>query len=315
LLLCGVLTAVASAETFQLNDGQILSGEIVSYNENGLIVRLPDDKYSDRVPWSNFSQVDLRKLAQNSKIAPLVEPFIEVTQAERIEKTQIPPKPVPRLERPGPHSLLGAMFGSSVGIFTLLLLYAANIYAGYEISIFRARPVALVCGVAAVAPVIGPIIFLAMPMQIARKEAEESEPQAATQDPAFALPSESSSQPVQESDSAPAHGGGLRLAHSETAPSETSAAPQAQVFQRGAFTFNRRFFETKFSGFFGVVRRDADKNTVLVVKAARGHYVAQRITRITANDVHLQVQKGPASEEVMVPFSEIQEIQLKTQDA
>ena len=51
----------------------------------------------------------------------------------------------------------------------MLLLYAANIYAGYEISIFRARPPALVCGVSAVLPLIGPIIFLSMPTKIARR--------------------------------------------------------------------------------------------------------------------------------------------------
>ena len=41
----------------------------------------------------------------------------------------------------------------------------------------------------------------------------------------------------------------------------------------------------------------------------------QRITRISANDMHLQVQKGHASEELMVPFIEIQEVQLKHKDA
>jgi hypothetical protein len=43
--------------------------------------------------------------------------------------------------------------------------------------------------------------------------------------------------------------------------------------------------------------------------------VGQRISRIAANDIHLTVQKGPVSEEVMVPFTEIQEIQLKHKDA
>jgi len=83
---------------------------------------------------------------------------------------------------------------------------------------------------------------------------------------------------------------------------------------RGQFTFNRRFFETKFPGFFAVVRRDADKDMVLVIKAARGLFVGQRITRIAANDLHLQVTKGHASEEVMIPFVEMQEIRLQHKD-
>jgi hypothetical protein len=64
-----------------------------------------------------------------------------------------------------------------------------------------------------------------------------------------------------------------------------------------------------------VVRRDSEKDMVLLVKAARGTFAAQRITRISANELHLDVHKGHASEEVMVPFSEIQELQLKHKDA
>jgi hypothetical protein len=112
------------------------------------------------------------------------------------------------------------------------------------------------------------------------------------------------------------HPGGLKL-HTEAGPDAAAAAalPQTTSYQRGQFTFNRRFIETKFPGFFGVVRRDADKDMVLVIKAARGEYIGQRISRIAANDLHLQVQHGHATEEVMVPFQEIQEIRLKHKDA
>jgi len=41
---------------------------------------------------------------------------------------------------------------------------------------------------------------------------------------------------------------------------------------------------------------------------------AQRITRIAANDMHIEVAHGAARQEVMVPFGEIQEIQLKHKD-
>jgi len=64
-----------------------------------------------------------------------------------------------------------------------------------------------------------------------------------------------------------------------------------------------------------VVKREADKDMLLVVKASRGLYVGQRISRIAANDLHLQVLKGHATEEIMIPFTEIQEIQLKHKDA
>jgi hypothetical protein len=54
---------------------------------------------------------------------------------------------------------------------------------------------------------------------------------------------------------------------------------------------------------------------VLVIKSARGQYVGERISRIASNDLHLQVRKGLASEEVAIPFTEIQEVQLKHKDA
>ena len=110
------------------------------------------------------------------------------------------------------------------------------------------------------------------------------------------------------------HPAGLKLAHTETEHGQ-SALPKPTVDQRGQFTFNRRFFETKFPGFFGVVRRDADKDMVLVIKSSRGEYAGQRISRIAAADLHLQVQHGHATEEVLIPFQEIQQITLKHKDA
>ena len=188
------------------------------------------------------------------------------------------------------------------------MLYLANVYAGFEVAIFRARPPLLVAGLAAV-PIVGflaPIVFLSMPTRTKPAEETVVEPVAA---------GESAEEEVNPMHATGAqHPTGLRLAHAEAEKAEASAAP-AQTFQRGQFTFNRRFFETKFPNFFGVVRRDADKDLLLVIKSSRGEYGGQRITRIAANDLHLQIQRGPATEEVMIPFQEIQEIQLKHKDA
>jgi hypothetical protein len=54
---------------------------------------------------------------------------------------------------------------------------------------------------------------------------------------------------------------------------------------------------------------------VVVFKTHRGQYTGQRITRIAANDLHLEVHHGGASEEIMIPFTEIKEIILKHKDA
>jgi hypothetical protein len=308
LVLSGLLAATARADSFQLNDGQTLSGDVVSFNESGLVVRTIEGKYAERVPWTRFSQADLKRLGQNNpRIAPLVEPFIEVTQEEIVQKTEVEIKPVPRLDRPAVTSLLGAMLSSSVGLFVLLVLYAANVYAAYEISIFRARPRLLVCGLAAIpfVGVLSPLVFLAMPTRVEQVEEEESASRAG-------VPS-TYTVPGAAARAAPA-ASSLRL--SQAGPGHATASlPTTQVFQRGAFTFNRRFFETKFSGFFSLIRRDAEKDMVLLFKSGKEEFVAQRITRIAANDIHVLVQRGSASQEVTLPFGEIQEVQLKHKDA
>jgi len=173
------------------------------------------------------------------------------------------------------------------------------------------------------------ILFLALPTRMNQEEEEGAVPTTAVIQPfagAGNPAAQGSSQPPRGAARPAAAGSApgashepdetstLRLAQAEGVPSP-AGLPQTQVFPRGAFTFNRRFFETKFAGFFGVVRRDAEKEMVMFVKSARGQFVATRISRIAANDMHIQVQKGQASEEVMIPFSEIQEVQLKHQDA
>jgi hypothetical protein len=307
-LLCGLLAGIARAETFQLNDGRTITGEMVlPGTSEGVNFKIESDQFQ-RVPWTNFSQETLKEFAKNPKLAPLVEPFIEVSQEEKAQKTEVEIKDVRRLARPEARSLLGALSSSSVGLTVLLLLYAANIFAAYEVSVFRAQRAALVCGVSAVAPLIGPILFLSLPSRRRVDEEAVPEPAAAGQVQKFAVPPEPAPAAAEHEAS------GLRLAHMETGQ-PGSNLPKTQVFQRGAFTFNRRFFETKFPGFFGIVRRDAEKDMVLQIKSSRGLFTVERISRITANDLHAQVRKGEATEEIMIPFVEVQEIQLKHKNA
>lgn len=204
------------------------------------------------------------------------------------------------------------MFSSFIGIVLLLLIYGANIYAGYEIAIFRARPIGLVTGLAAILPIAGPIIFLSMPTLI-QGGATQEDMTMPTGAPPGATAAPGSTGHAAEASVAPAGAETVQVA-----PAGWQAAaslPETQVFQRGQFTFNRRFFETKFSGYFGMTRHGASKDMVLVVKTPRAQHIVERISRIAANDVHFEVIVGAARQEVMVPFGEIQEIQLKHKDA
>ncbi len=329
LICCGMLAGIARGDTFQLADGSALSGDIVSASEAGLKVKIAEDTYTN-VSWDKFSQADLKRFAtdpgmQKYKLTDFVTPFIEVTEEQRREKTDIGPlKSVPRLNQPAAGSFFGAMVSSPVGFFVLLLLYAGGIYAAYEVAIFRRRPRGLVCGLAAI-PGLGllsPIIFMSMAAPPLQSEGEESyaqEPQSSATAPAAAPPGYTvpgvtapSAAPAEAEAGAPdTHG--LHLAKSSAAA--PASLPPPQIFQRGAFMFNRRFFETKFPGFFGLVRREAEKDMVLHIKAARGQYLVDRIARISANDMYVQIRKGEATEEVMVPFTEVQEVQLKHKDS
>ena len=311
-LLCGLMAGRLNAETYKLSTGETLNGEILaaSANDQGVQVKIGEGQYQ-KVPWANFSQDDLKTFAKNQRMEPFVQPFIEPNPEEKIKRTEVEIKQPQRLERPPRHSLLGAMFSSSVGVFTLLLIYGATVYAGYEVAIFRAQPPLLVAGLSAI-PGLGmlvPIIFLSMPTRLKPGAAAEEAVEAPV--PAGTAPTEADANPMLADGAA--HPAGLKL--HEEAEQAKPAHPETITYQRGQFTFNRRFIETKFSAFFGVVRRDKDKDMVLVIKSSRGEYLGQRISRIAANDLHLQVQHGHASEEVLIPFQEIQEIRVKHKDA
>ena len=304
--LCGLLAA-AGADTYSLTDGTSMTGDVISYNDNGIVFRLEGDKYSQRVPWTKFSQDALKQLANNPKIRLLAEPFIETAPVvERTKKAEVKVHEVSRLELPPKQSLFGALFSSSVGLVVLMLIYAANIFAGYEIAVVRSQPILQVMGVAVVLPILGPLIFLIMPVRAAAPEPAAMQPMTAPQ--TFTVPG-----------AAPAAAAGIHIVEASWQGKSSSApganANEPQIFQRGQFTFNRRFFETKFSGFFSMIRREAEKNLVLTVKTGRALFVVERITRIATNEMHVEIAQGAVKQEVMVPFAEIVEVQLKPKGA
>jgi len=299
----GGLLLAAGADTYQLTDGSSVSGDPVKYDDTGVLIRTPQDVYTN-LTWTMFSQDGLKQLAQNPKIKPFVTPFIIPPPPPR-PKEEIKVQEASRLELPPQAPLLGSLFSSSVGLVVLFLIYGANLFAAMEIAVFRSRPIGLVMGVAAVLPVLGPIIFLSLPTQAG----PVPEPVTEAETPTMAVPNVAPKPTLVQPP------GGIHIASSSWQPGTTTEKAATQVFQRGQFMFNRRFFETKFPNFFSLVRREADKDMVLLVKTPRGHYEVSRITRIAANDLHFEVMQGAARQEAMVPFGEIQEIQLKHKDA
>jgi len=167
-------TLAASAETVVLVDGTSVTGHLVKSDDNGLLLRAEDNTYTN-VPWGKISQAALKQLSAQPKIKPLVEPFIEPDESQRKPKAEIKVNATTRLQQPEHPSLLGGLFGTGLGAFILLVLYVANLYAAYEIAVVRARPLGQVIGLSALLPVIGPIIFLALPV-VATENPPEAEP-------------------------------------------------------------------------------------------------------------------------------------------
>lgn len=322
LWLCGLLAA--GAENLQLNDGTTISGDVVSYTDNGMIIRRDDDSYTDRLPWLKFSQASLKQLAQDPKIAPFVLPFIEPPPSPIVsQKQQIIVTEPARLQYFASASLFGGLFSSPVTLLVLLLIYAGNLLAAYEVAIFRYRPVGLVVGTSAVLPIIGPAIFLSMipppveaPVEEGPLQADGSPapPAPAPEPHHFTVPHMTAPQAVAPA-AAPAAAEPQEEIHIVAGGFSGEPPPppetKTEIFQRGQFMFNRRFFETKFAGFFGIIRSEADRGKVLMVKIPATLLTVERISRISANDVHFEVVQGGQRQEIMVPFADIQQIQLK----
>jgi hypothetical protein len=292
LLAAWPLCAQVPQQTLELINGVTVSGRIVAFKDQHIQVALEgggDTPVYTNVAWGRLSQKTLQQLMSNRQAAPFASIFLDpevepkTTGGSGRTRIVIPP----RLDRPQG----GSLFASPVMMVLLLLVYAANIYAGFEIGIFRQRSAIMVAAVSAFVPFIGPALFLALPTH--RPKAYEA--------------------PVEEHVPVEAAPVVEEVAVVEEAPAAPTL-PQPVVYPRGQFTFNRRFFETKFAGFLKMVPGEAEKDKIIHIKSARGEYTGQRLSKIEPNELFLQVRKGVATEDVMIPFSEIYEVTVKHKD-
>lgn len=270
-----------------MTDGASFTGDIVKFDDNGILLRATGDVYTN-LAWGRFSQESLKQLTANPKIRGLVEPFIEPDATKRPTKAEITVNPVKRLERPANPSVFGGLFHSSVGLVALLLVYLANLYAAYEISIIRARPAIQVIGLAAVLPIIGPVIFLAMPVKM-DKPVDEKDELVPASNPIGAKPKDD-----------------IEIVEASW-KQEEKKKPEPQIFARGKFTFNRRFLETKFAAYVGEPKPEAKKN-IMHLKSGQGQFTVERIAQVGVADMIVEtLERG----QVTVLFADIQEIKLE----
>lgn len=308
-----LFVAGAHGAEYPLVGGGSISGEPASFNEQGVVIRTLDGKFSERIQWFKFTPETLKAWLNEPKAKRFVEPLVgpppEARAAAKKAAYQIrqPPKP----ELPPPGTGLASAVVTPIGLALLAILMLANLFAAYEVAVFRNYPPQLVCGAAAVLPVLGPIVFLCLksrPIQIAApvEEALPTPEEAAPPEPAMPRPG--------IPDEGEPESAALKFASREEAPEETPLDFR-QVFKRGEALFNRRFFETNMPGFFRVVPTGRERDLALVIRSVRGEYIGRRISRISMSDLHIQVQAGGASSEAMIPFEEIREVILRHKDA
>jgi hypothetical protein len=308
-VLCLSLWVCATAvlgDEFKLNNGDILRGQAVSFNDDGLVVRLDIGGHSPRISWSKITQETLQQLAKNPQAVKFVEPFIEVPPVSRDKeqkKKEIVVKAPPRAEQVAKPGII-AFIATPAGLAVALVLLLANVFAGYQIARYRRRPPAMVCALSAIFPVFAPAIVLSMPTA----QYEPVEPAAGEGAEGTLAAGKSTTGPLAK---VPGMASGLSIAqHVEKAGG--TAAGQPQSFKRGEYTFNRRFIETKFPGFFRIVPSEAEKDLVLAVRTAKDEFVAKRVTRISSNEMHILLLRGS---EMSVEFAAITELQIRHKDA
>ncbi len=312
-ILATLVGGVSWAADFKLLDQSTISGEVSDGNDYGVIFRITGG-FSKRISYSKFTQEALKELASIDRLKPMVEPFLDLPAPPRPKPKSVMVREVPRVTRPGGRTTLFSSFLTPLGLGVFGILYLANLFVAYEIARYRNRPVAVVCGLAALLPLLGPLIFLVSPTIEAEGEeggpVAEPEPAEAEPAPGVPLAGSAAGATSRRVGMAPA-ASSLKVAASR-AKSKASAA-EPRVFNRGEYTFNRRFVETQFSGFFRVVPSEAEKDLVLVVRTAKQEYIGKRITRITANEFFLQLLQG-GGKEVNISFGEISQITVTPKD-
>lgn len=297
-LLLAVSTRLFAEETLTQTDGTKVTGDIVKSDDVAVMLHT-GDTYAT-VPWGQLSQDSLKHLAENPKLTAYAAPFIDPTAADMPQAPKVAVHPVTRLKSPDQMhpSILGGMFGSSLGLFILLVVYGANLYAAYEIALVRGRPVPLVMGVSVVLPIVGPIIFLSQQVKTVSLD-EQLQPEAVPGAEAPVPGGVTSAPGAEDVQVVPAW---------QASPEEKK--PEPQVFSRGKFTFNKRFIETKFAGFVGEPKGEAKTNS-MTIKTSKDMIVVECIKQVAATEAILETPNG----QLTLAFGDIQEIILTPKPA
>jgi len=309
LLTVPLILAASMAAEFKLITGDVYRGQLSAADDDGIVVRLETGEFSPRIDWAKLSDETLKALLENPRARPFAEPLVEPTEVVvpvKVKEIAVRPVvgrvPIPEGVSKG---LLSALMTPN-GLILVFALFIANLYAAFEVARFKWRPVGLVCGLSAVLPVLGWVIFLALPRVTAAEQENATEAAVAGTNVSVGGAAPPSA------NEAPRGGAAAALGLSKSSSGGGGADGVPKVFKRGETTFNRRFFETQFPTFFRVVATEADRDLVLDVSAGKSSVVASRVSRISAGEIHF---KTVHNQEVGVNFADITQVTLRHKDA
>ncbi len=285
------------APDFKMADGAVITGVLVAPNDDGAVIRRASGGLTSRMGWDRFAQDTLRELAKTPELKEVVEAFIDAAEpGPEEERPEIVVKDPPgKVARPTRAPGLISSLSTPAGLFILLIFFLANLYAAYEVSVFRNYPAAAVVGSSVILPILGPILFFCMPTRVRSDVELESQ---------FEAPQEVANTGAQELSAAGLAGSGLSL----TAGKAASGPVVAHATYKASDTeFNRAFFERTFPLFFRVTRSESEA-TVMAVRSSKGEVVATRVSRISSNEIGLITQKG---HEIQLRFADISEVTVR----
>ena len=302
LLGWAVLSIGGLADSFVQNNGNNYEGTLSDYNAEGIIVRLKSGRFTERIHWVTLNQETLRRLSSNPRIENFTFPFIDIPPDEISKVREISLNESPIANRPQSRVRLSQAMTTPAGLFILGAFMLANLYLAYEIAGYKRRPVAIVCAVSAILPIVAPIGFLFMPEEELIEEEYDEAPPVATD----------AQEPVSTAVSGVKSKLGISGGGGDETPTGGAGGFDGQSWERGETEFTRRFFETKLEPFFRVVPPTEVKDLVIAIKAGRQEVVGKRITRISPNEIHLQPQVGG---EKAFKFKQIDYVKIRHKNA
>ena len=242
----------------------------------------------------------LESLKDHPKAKKFVEPLIMPPPEEGALKQakaaiKLNPSQMPLFPTDVKRGWLTALT-SPPGLVFLALLYLANLYTAFEIAKFKWRPATLVCGLSAVLPVIGPIVFLVLPRYYAPEVEDATKMHSAEMH--LAVTESSGPSLVKQM--------GIARTGANVHVDDTVGGPRS--FTKADYTFNRRFLEGQLGAFLKPELTGPDAGLVLDVVHARGTTLCQRIARLTMSDV---VFLDASGKEVPVEYADLKEIHVR----